>query len=400
MQGVLLTFLVSSSAFPHEHHIHIVLLGGPFFSAARGCVFPSLPSGLTFWRRVFEWFLVAFSFPWHWGLPFRGGVFAGMVFAVFSVTPRMPSGRAFWGYSSDWLLAMPELDPPNWAHLASSWTSRWPKLVLRWCPQWQHSHNGTPSKANVAGRNPFKILNMYQHHLRPPWAMFRHDRLHLVYKLPANLLNLCKCFSVFEKLDNIVRYKNYFKNVSEHPKTSQPSSPLFLVRTRCCRQWAYTTYSRVFYHICTQIWPRARASAHFSCWKWILFRPNLRTLTEQHALTLSYWPSLRQTQNMQTKGVTVWGQDCCVEAAGTCWNNRLRRGDGVFTYYRVSTLWVASPVGMGGGSTSWDGRPKLMFSNIEIPCFRARAKWIGSTRSHGTTSVLILSKLRLVCNAI
>ena len=33
---LLLALLVSSSAFPQKHRTHIALLGGPFFSAARG----------------------------------------------------------------------------------------------------------------------------------------------------------------------------------------------------------------------------------------------------------------------------------------------------------------------------------------------------------------------------
>ena len=29
---------------------------------------------------------------------------------------------------------------PNWAHIASSWAARWPKLIPRWCQWRQHSH--------------------------------------------------------------------------------------------------------------------------------------------------------------------------------------------------------------------------------------------------------------------
>ena len=149
--------LHSSWHFPQNHRAHIALLGGAlYFSRARprfaapamgisflatciwmifGCVLASLPWGLAFWRR--------FCF--------------GMVFGINSVLVWGPWGGRFGGivWGGFWRCRS-MLYPPSWAHIASSWAPRWPKLIPRRC---QHSHK----KSNMASRWQVSTRRWSQH---------------------------------------------------------------------------------------------------------------------------------------------------------------------------------------------------------------------------------------------
>ena len=57
------------------------------------------------------------------------------VFACYNLEDKK------WALKSlGWFFAMPGLYPPNWAHIASTWAPRWPKLIRRWGQQRQHRH--------------------------------------------------------------------------------------------------------------------------------------------------------------------------------------------------------------------------------------------------------------------
>ena len=105
------------------------------YGSARGGL-PFQPSAATF-CRIFGWILVAFWLPCHGGWRFGGELVFGMAFGI-SDTPRGPWGRAFWRYSLGWFLAMPELCPPNWAHISCGFQMHVAVSQLTTSPQALH----------------------------------------------------------------------------------------------------------------------------------------------------------------------------------------------------------------------------------------------------------------------